>query len=194
MNMIFTTDHQFIPLPDYSFSHLCTNSQYQKEYQLVTVDIFANVQKSKDKVGEASIYLIDERWIESNLYTLAETVDPYLAEALRSVRIIGAGSKGIMPTQYVQHVYGRLAVLRDFQIYEKFRGKGIGRIAIQVLLEYLSDVVNVSFVIVNPNSYSMKQNDNDSKIIDFFEGAGFLSTYGTKEPHMCIQLTASSSG
>ncbi|WP_103109469.1 GNAT family N-acetyltransferase [Brevibacillus reuszeri] len=165
---------------DYSGTQFSTT--YQKEYQLVTGIIHAKKHGELLEIGEVQLYLIDENWLESNVYQLAEKVDPVLFKAIRSVRFYESASR-LHRDPFTCLVFGRIAVLTDLQIKEEYQRKGLGQATLEELEEYLSKVLHVSFLIAPANA--------EKDVVGFnrlFTNAAFEYTNGDGHPHFCKKI------
>ncbi|MGG4495603.1 hypothetical protein [Brevibacillus reuszeri] len=158
------------------------SSTYQKEYQLVRGMIKAKKHGEVLDIGEVELYLIDENWLESNVYQLAEKVDPVLLKAIRSVRFFESSSR-LHRDPFTCLVFGRIAVLTDLQIKEEFQRKGLGRETLEDLEEYLSKVLYVSFLIA-----PVIADEENDRFNQLFMNADFEYTNGDGHPHFCKKM------
>ncbi|MDC0764207.1 hypothetical protein POF51_26155 [Brevibacillus sp. AG] len=161
--------------------HTC----YRKEYQLVTGKIYSNVEDQNTVIGEVEMYLIDENWLESNVFHLAEKVDPRLLKAIRSVRFQNPSNR-LHRDPNTCLVYGRIAVLTQLRIFEQYQSKGLENHSLEQVVEYLSQVLHVSFIIA-PSVKEDCREEPDSYSQLLLE-AGFEYTCGDKIPHLCKKV------
>ena len=161
------------------------HTSYRKEYQLVTGNICYNVEDQNTVIGEVELYLIDEKWLESNVFHLAEKVDPRLLKAIRSVRFQNTSNR-LHRDPDTCLVYGRIAVLTQLRIFEQYQSKGLENHSLDQIIEYLSQVLHVSFIIA-PSDKENSQEEHDA-YSQLFLDAGFEYTCGDKIPHLCKKV------
>lgn len=188
----FLSEEGLDPRKEFGFSHIDAVSQYQRQYQQLDVKIYGSVHQEIKQVGKAQIYLIDENWLESNLYQMAEKIHPQLLRALRSVRFLHATNHPNYLEPMASIVYGRVAVLTSLEIFKGYRNNGLGTSSLEEMMEYLAKVLHVSFVIASSNYDPMTERDKYLTLKRFLLKAGFVSTSnGDDVPQFCRNILKS---